>query len=270
MKVSAQSHKIGRDMDKMFLELLSVQENRQTYVFNKVNTYIKNLSQATSVTSQQIADSIANAYVKQGFLKSFPDYGKLFDKAILEQYQGLVSQLPKQMLDNLNLVQKEVLKLKIGGDLTSKQALDLITNAGDFRGFTFTDRSGRNWKFETLMNRLIRDQGKQATRFASENIARDLGTDIFQVSSHAGARPKCAIDQGKLYSPTGGTFKDLNGKEVEVLPWGASSEGQGDGLFGYNCRHIKYPMVQGFSIPSKLDPLLDLSKELNKDLQVKS
>jgi len=72
---------------------------------------------------------------------------------------------------------------------------------------------------------------------------------IIEVSSHSGARPKCAKDQGKLYDLDNGSgyVEDVNGKKIRYYPFSSTSYGKPDGLFGINCRHHMYPFVPGCS-----------------------
>lgn len=62
-----------------------------------------------------------------------------------------------------------------------------------------------------------------------------------------GARPKCAIDQGKLYSRSNrsGIAHDGDGNEIPFYPWSSTSYGQPDGILGINCHHHKYPFADG-------------------------
>lgn len=61
----------------------------------------------------------------------------------------------------------------------------------------------------------------------AENTAEELGTDIFEVSAHAGARPSHAEWQGRVYT-----------KDELVSKCGL---GEVTGLLGANCYHMYYP-----------------------------
>jgi len=66
--------------------------------------------------------------------------------------------------------------------------------------------------------------------------ARDYGSDLIQVSSHAGARPGCFPWQGGVYS--------LSGKHPKYRALSETSYGQPAGLFGINCRHFHWPWFE--------------------------
>lgn len=73
--------------------------------------------------------------------------------------------------------------------------------------------------------------------------AADLGSDLVEVTSHAGARPSHAMWQGGIYS--------ISGKNRKYKPF-YSTTGYGTvaGLCGANCYHSFYPYVEGISSPS--------------------
>ena len=91
----------------------------------------------------------------------------------------------------------------------------------------------------------------QATKARME----DFGTSVFQVSSHAGARPLCYPYQGKFYSwdNTSGEIELGNGERVHYDPIDSTSYGEPAGLFGINCGHYPIVVVPGVSIPHGAD-----------------
>ena len=73
----------------------------------------------------------------------------------------------------------------------------------------------------------------QLTGHVTDLNAQRLGTDYFEVTWHAGARPDHAAWQGKVYT-----------KEQLTTKCGL---GTGPGLLGWNCRHTYYPFIPGVS-----------------------
>lgn len=75
---------------------------------------------------------------------------------------------------------------------------------------------------------------------AEVQLARmdELGTELVEVTSHAGARPSHAKWQGQVYRRKGNNpeYRDF----VE-----ATGYGSGDGLCGWNCRHNFFPYYEG-------------------------
>ncbi len=86
---------------------------------------------------------------------------------------------------------------------------------------------------------LTRTLSNNVTNEMQEQRFEEWGCNLVEVSSHAGARPKCAPYQGKIYSRSGGNSRFPN--------LGSTSWGEPDGLFGINCHHVKYPYFPGYS-----------------------
>lgn len=114
----------------------------------------------------------------------------------------------------------------------------------------FVDKAGREWSPEAYVNMDIRTTVTNTAHQAQDERMDDYGLDLFQVSSHSGARPKCAKDQGKIFSRKNksGYTTDLNSRRVRFYPQSSSSIGEPDGLFGINCGHFKLPFVPGLSM----------------------
>jgi hypothetical protein len=93
---------------------------------------------------------------------------------------------------------------------------------------------------------------------------QDMGTELAEVTSHAGARPTHAVWQGKVYSMSGrsgdyGNFYDETGY------------GTGEGLCGWNCYHSFYPFYRGLSTRSFVhDPSSDNSGRDNDEMYEES
>lgn len=262
---------LQKQIDKLIIDIVSADGLGQSELVRRLNKILKDMPKVSSEVCNNIANALLKIYQDQGFLEGEMYGGRSGDEEILNYYNRILSLLPKATIDAYNRLNNEVINMLSKGDVTTKQAVDILVNASDYRGLTIkSPSSGRNYKFETLIAMHVRNQLREATNHASDDIADMLGTNVFQVDSHAGARPKCALDQGKLYSDYGGTFEDINANKYPVYPWSITSIGQPDGLFGINCRHIKYPMVQGFSIPSKEDPMLKVIKQNQKKINNKT
>lgn len=115
----------------------------------------------------------------------------------------------------------------------------------------FYDRSGRGWSPEAYAAMVIRTTAHNAAIESVKIRQQEYGGgDIFQVSSHAGARPLCYPYQGKFFSwSTSGEFKDGAGHTHKYDFIGNTSYGEPAGLFGINCGHHPIPMIPNFSYP---------------------
>lgn len=129
----------------------------------------------------------------------------------------------------------------------------------------YVDKRGREWTPEAYVNMAMRNTARQTAEEVQTARCRDAGVNLIQIDSHSGARPKCAKDQGKIFSldNTSGETTDLYGKKIRYYPWNSSSYGKPDGILGINCRHHKWPFAPGISI-QRYFPTEDM--DANNDL----
>lgn len=142
------------------------------------------------------------------------------------------------------------------GAETRKQAVTRALQRISDEGLTgFVDSAGRHWSPEAYVNMVTRTTVHNTAIQATKARMEDYGTSVFQVSSHAGARPLCYPYQGKFYSwdNTSGEIELGNGKRVAFEPISATTYGEPAGLFGINCGHYPIPVVPGVSIPHGAD-----------------
>lgn len=114
----------------------------------------------------------------------------------------------------------------------------------------FIDHGGHHWSPEAYVAMDTRTTMTNTARQAVWEEAERFGVELYQVSSHDGARPLCYPWQGKVISKTGwtGTVEDGDGNKVIVHSESEiESFRYGGGLFGVNCGHYPIPFVPGFS-----------------------
>lgn len=144
----------------------------------------------------------------------------------------------------------------VSGAETRRQAVRrAITRIAD-EGLTgFVDRAGRHWTPEAYVNMDVRTTVHNVSIQATRARMGDYGTNVFQVSSHAGARPGCYPYQGKFYSwdNTAGEIPLGNGGSAHYEPINSTTYGQAAGLFGINCGHSPNVIIPGYSIPHGAD-----------------
>lgn len=113
----------------------------------------------------------------------------------------------------------------------------------------FVDKRGREWSPEAYVMMDMRSTLGNTARAAQDARCDQYGINLIEVSSHMGARPKCAIDQGKIYSRDGtsGVTTDGAGNKIHFTPFSQTSYGQPDGILGINCGHVQYPFAEGIN-----------------------
>lgn len=154
---------------------------------------------------------------------------------------------------------KEILETQalevVTGQETRVRAIRKAMNQLSATGITgFYDRSGRKWHAESYAAMVVRSTSHNAAIQAIKTRQQEFGGgDIFQVSSHNGARPLCFPYQGKFYSWSAGPgeFEDGSGHTRRYENIDQTSYGEPAGLFGINCGHHPIPMIPGFSYPQE-------------------
>lgn len=250
---------------------------------NKEN--IKIIAQMSGL-SQTAAERMLNAMAEEAIQNTESGFqylarqrliGEVVDAGKSKNIKRAMKNLRKQAKDSLNLTNTtmlhkaqeafktlvqntadEALKIMnnntaavITGAESRQQALRKTIRQFNEKGITgFVDKRGRNWTPEAYVNMTMRTTAGSVANEVQTARCKDMGVNLIQIDSHSGARPKCAKDQGKIFSldNTSGMTEDLNGRKIRYYPWNSSSYGEPDGILGINCGHHKWPFVPGVNI----------------------
>lgn len=249
----------GDVMDWQIRQLLEIGELRKEH--------IDIMRKSARVSREKMVELLVEA----GYTAA-NQYEGLFQEAY---HQGLVKLLPPatdnsmrllrvlqtyidQAEDKLNLVNTSMLRagqdtfLEVvnsvvayvsTGIKTPQVAIrDALVGAGR-KGLTvFVDKVGRQWSTETYLNMITRTMSSNISNAMEDARRKEYGVDYVEVSSHSGARPRCAPYQGRIY------YDGAGHDPLEKYPHlSDTSYGEAAGLFGVNCGHHKYPYVPGLS-----------------------
>ena len=187
----------------------------------------------------------------------------------LEAYQTGVYQFREEMnkaaIDTIeteqqlgvaqNELNKAAASVVEGTENRTKALRKCIRKLNDAGIIGYYDRLNRAWTAEAYVNMNIRTTVHNTYIQSIKTRQQEYGTDVFQVSSHAGARPLCYPYQGKFYSWSGrsGEITLGDGKKYPFEPISVTSYGEPAGLFGINCGHVPYPMINNVSEPIQED-----------------
>ncbi|EGL82097.1 minor capsid 2 protein [Caldalkalibacillus thermarum TA2.A1] len=151
--------------------------------------------------------------------------------------QTMFRQSQRVYLDILTAATQRVIE----GDISPQEALREVASFWAERGIpALIDRAGRQWSTEAYVNMFVRTAAKSTAVEAQFVRMDDYGIDLIEVSSHMGARPRCAPYQGKIYS--------RSGRHPRFPPFSSTSYGEAAGLLGINCGHQIYPYIEGVSV----------------------
>lgn len=157
-----------------------------------------------------------------------------------------------QLQEAKEALETQALNVVTGAE-TRTRAIRKAMNQLAATGITgFYDKAGRKWQAETYAAMVVRTTAHNAAVEAIKTRQQEFGGgDIFQVSSHPGARPLCFPYQGDFFSWSAGPgeFTDGAGHTHTYDNINNTSYGQAAGLFGINCGHHPIPMIPGFSYP---------------------
>lgn len=211
-----------------------------------------------------IADSTVQ--ILQDYAQQAADHLNLVNTTMLqssvEQYQRAVMLTQQEVarLEAQRAATQTILNEAAGNVATGvetrtvalRRAIKQISDEG-LTGFI--DRAGRHWTPEAYVNMDIRTTVHNTAIQATRARMQDFNAQVFQVSSHAGARPGCYPYQGKFYSwdNSSGSVELGNGSIVDYAPLNTTTYGQPAGLFGINCGHYPIPIIPGVTIPHGAD-----------------
>jgi nitrogen regulatory protein PII-like uncharacterized protein len=152
----------------------------------------------------------------------------------------------------------------MSGTVTVNQAVARSVRQFAQEGLTgFTAANGAEWTPEAYSRMVIQSDLKNAVSAAQEARYAEYGNNYIEISAYPGSRPKCAEDQGYIYSLDGDTtpITDVDGNEIEVRAWSDSSYGEPDGILGINCGHSRWAFVPGLSTQANRNE--DINKKEN-------
>lgn len=164
-----------------------------------------------------------------------------------KQNNSLLASAGDEYMDVVNKVSSQVL----AGTKTVEKAMQEAVSQLAQKGLTgFTARNGAKWSPEAYTKMVLRTNTQNTINHIQEEQMVLAGNDYWEISQHSGARPKCADDQGQIFSISGNTkpIVDGRGKKIKVRSWSSSSYGQPDGILGINCGHSRRSFVPGLSI----------------------
>jgi hypothetical protein len=220
-------------------------EDEQLYKY-KGKPYIpfeenKQLQQLITATAQQTYNEMKNITQSLGFAVRQPDGTLKFTK-LADYYQ--------QTLD------KATLSIATGAfdyNTVLKKAVAELTNSG-LR--TVNYETGWSNRVEVATRRAVMTGIGQITGKICEQNAEILGTDMFEVTWHGGARPSHQVWQGKWY-----TMEQLK----SVCGYGTVT-----GLKGANCYHDFYPVDPDVDEPTYTEEqLAKMNEEENTPVEYK-
>ena len=190
----------------------------------------------------------------QAYYKQSADKLNLVNTVMLESteeaYRATVADVTQKIAATQSILNTETGTV-VSGVESYNRAVGSAVKRMVSNGLTgFIDHGGHHWSPEAYAAMDIRTTVFNTSRAAVWERNEEYGNDLYQVSSHDGARPLCYPWQGKVISSADAArdVEDLDGNKVHVY---AQNEipgfGYGGSLFGVNCGHYPMVFIPGFS-----------------------
>lgn len=166
---------------------------------------------------------------------------------------------PIKMEKAFNYAMDKAVMNVVSGTFSTQQAVEQAVSELEKSGLRKVDfASGVSRGIDVAAHLAVRTALGQMSADISMLNAEELGADLVEVSSHAGARSgeghaDHAAWQGKVYSISGKSYPKESkrlGYKIEKLSDATGYPDDPTGLCGYNCRHTFYPFIEGISEPN--------------------
>ena len=211
----------------------------------------KGLLQGQGFLPPEVAPAQTRAF--QALYKQSADSLNLVNTVMLEStqeaYRATVADVAQKMQRIQTILNTETGATAVGVQSYNQAVKQAVARMVDTGITGFVDHGGHRWSPEAYAAMDIRTTVTNAAREAAWERNEEYGNDLYLVSTHAGARPKCYPWQNKVVSRTDNArdIEDLYGNIIHVVAQSATSYGEPDGLFGINCKHMALPFVEGLN-----------------------
>lgn len=190
-------------------------------------------------------------------------------KSLVQNICSTSKEIEKKQ-DFLDTLNKNAVNTVIGAESRTQVVRKCIKQFNEKGIPAFVDKAGREWTPEAYVNMCMRNAARNVADEVQFKRCKEYGCNLIEISSHSGARPKCAKDQGKIFDldNESGYTTDARGKKIRYYPWNSSSYGEPDGILGINCRHHKYPFIPGVNIKTYFPVDKEENSKLYEQTQV--
>lgn len=206
--------------------------NRAYELFGSTQVpFEKNLELQTLLASvrEQTKDTFRNMTASMGFAIRNPGTGKLIYSPLMDFFRNT---LDDAVMDIMS------------GTASYDKALSRAVNTMTSSGVRWIDYdSGWHNRVNVAARRAVMTGFRQVQGKINEQVAKELGTDSYEVTYHVGARPSHQPWQGRVW-----TYEQL----VSVCGLGSVT-----GLHGANCYHDYNVFVPGASVRTYTDEQLE-------------
>lgn len=213
---------------------------------------VKAIFEDAGIISKDFDDEIYRSAGKTPIpLKASPAMLQVLSAGIAKT-NGLISNLTKTtalsaqnaFIEACALAEMEITSGAFDYNTAIRHAVDDAISQGSMVEYA----SGARMNVEAAVRRAVLTGVSQTTGEISLANAKELGTNLMEITAHGGARPDHANWQGKIVC--------IEGKRKGYLTLTDIGYGTATGFKGVNCRHDWYPFVEGISTRAYTDKQL--------------
>lgn len=237
--------KLRESLEKAIVEALRTEEPKLRKAAEKGLLY------GEGAVQPQLSPNQMNAF--RTYYRQSADKLNLVNTVMLESTQAAYTATVSDVVNRIERTQS-ILNTATGEVVTGvsswNQAMRGAVDRMISNGLTgFIDHGGHHWSPEAYVAMDIRTTMFNTARAAIWELNESYGNDLYQVSSHNGARPLCYPWQGKVISRSDAVreVEDLDGNRIHVYAQSETSYGEAAGLFGVNCKHYPMTFIPGVS-----------------------
>lgn len=271
-------------------EILSWQIEKMNQVHALDQDMIKKVAKASGISAKKLfsvvkdagyddikkMDNYFNKLVEAGAVLPVVSDGKAIIDRVMQTYfrlaQDNYNRIHQTMLSQARQIYSDIVhettQSVLAGFKTHKEALaDTVTKFAKNGVPALVDKANKKWTPEAYVRNVTRTTVNNVYNHIEDERMDEFGIDLVRMSQHIGARPTCAMVQGTVISMLsveetrvkhGYKYRSIYDPELRY--------GYGDGVFGCNCRHHRYPFVEGINI--KPDESERIDEEENKKVYV--
>lgn len=204
---------------------------------------VKALFEDAGITSKDFDDKIYKEAGKTPIpLKSSQAMLQVLQAGI-EKTNGLLSNLTKTtaltaqtaFIDACTLAEMEITSGAFDYNTAIRHAVESAISQGCYVEYA----SGARATLEAAVRRAVMTGVSQTTGEISLANAKEMDTDLMEITAHGGARPSHAVWQGQIVC--------ISGKRSGYLTLSDIGYGEVTGFKGVHCRHDWYPFLEGVS-----------------------
>ncbi|EMK2594067.1 phage minor capsid protein [Bacillus cereus] len=189
-------------------------------------------------------------------LRTVSDSNNLIDRVIstyFNQAESAYNLINQTMLLSSKQIYTDILNETVASVLsgfkTHKQALAEVARKYAAHGVpALIDKAGKKWSTEAYVSVVTKSTVNNVYNHIEDERMQEYGIDLVRVSQHLGARHTCSLIQGRVISMLSvEETKAKYGTKYLSIYHSALKYGEGSGVFGCNCRHRRFPFIEGLN-----------------------